>query len=151
HETEDVVIGIEVAKATLDVAVRPSGDERHLAHDAAWIAEAVGWLRSLTRQVIVLEATEGSEAPLVAELGVAKLPVAVVKPRPVRHFAQATGRLAKTDRLDAQTLAHFGQAVRPTPRPLPDEAAQALGALARAATPGRGHAHGAREPPGGDA
>jgi transposase len=65
----------------------------------------------------------------VAELGSASLPVAVVNPRPVRDCARATGRLAQTDRLDAQTLAHFGQAVRPTPRPLPDEAAQALAAL----------------------
>ncbi len=65
----------------------------------------------------------------MAELGVAALPVAVVNPRQVRDFARATGRLAKTDRLDAQVLAHFGQAVRPTPRPLPDEEAQALAAL----------------------
>jgi transposase len=78
--------------------------------------------------VLVVEATGGYEIPLVAELGVANLPVAVVNPRQVRDFARATGRLAKTDRLDAQALAQFGQAVRPTPRPLPDEAAQALAA-----------------------
>ena len=65
----------------------------------------------------------------MAELGIAHLPVAVVNPRQVRDFARATGRLAKTDRLDAQAVAHFGQAVRPTPRPLPDEDAQALAAL----------------------
>jgi transposase len=129
HEAEDVVVGIDVAKAALDVAVRPQGEERHLANDAAGIAEIVGWLRALNPDVIVVEATGGYEAPLVAELGGASLPVAVVNPRQVRDFARATGRLAKTDRLDAQTLAHFGQAVRPTPRPLPDEAAQALAAL----------------------
>jgi transposase len=73
--------------------------------------------------------TGGYETPLVAELGLASLPVAVVNPRQVRDFARASGRLAKTDRLDAQVLAHFGQARRPTPRPLPDAAAQALAAL----------------------
>ncbi len=129
RESEEVVVGIDVAKAALDVAVRPQGDERHLANDAAGIAELVAWLQACHPQVIVVEATGGYEAPMVAELGVAGLPVAVVNPRQVRDFARATGRLAKTDRLDAQVLAHFGQAVRPTPRPLPAEEAQALAAL----------------------
>lgn len=131
NEPAEVVVGIDVAKAALDVAVRPSGEQRHLSHDAAGIAELVGWLQSLRPQpqLLVLEATGGYEAPLVAELGVTGLPVAVVNPRQVRDFARATGRLAKTDRLDAQVLAHFGQAVRPTPRPLPTEEAQALAAL----------------------
>jgi transposase len=128
-EADEVVVGIAVAKAALDVAVRPSGETRHLANDPDGIVELVGWLRALQPHVIVVEATGGYEAPCVAELGVAQLPVAVVNPRQVRDFARATGRLAKTDRLDAQALAHFGQAVRPTPRPLPDEAAQALAAL----------------------
>jgi transposase len=128
-EPEVVVVGIDVAKAALDVAVRPSGEERHIANDTAGIAEAIVWLQTISPQVIVVEATGGSEAPLVAELGIAKLPIAVVNPRQVRDFARATGRLAKTDRLDAQALAHFAEAVRPTPRPLPDEAAQELAAL----------------------
>jgi transposase len=129
READDVVVGIDVAKAVLDVAVRPQSEERHLANDAAGIAEIVEWLQALHPQVIVVEATGGYEAALVAELGVAGLPVAVVNPRQVRDFARATGRLAKTDRLDAQALAHFGQAVRPTPRPLLDDEAQALAAL----------------------
>ena len=128
-EPQDVVVGIDVAKAGLDVAVRPSGEERHLANDPVGIGEAVVWLQTVHPQLIVVEATGGYEAPLVAELGIAHLPVAVVNPRQVRDFARATGRLAKTDRLDAQVLAHFGQAVRPTPRPLLDEDAQALAAL----------------------
>jgi transposase len=127
--SEEVIVGIDVAKASLDVAVRPSGEQRRLDNDAAGIAEVVAWLRAISPQVIVTEATGGYEAPLVAELGLAKLPVAVVNPRQVRDFARATGRLAKTDRLDAQVLAHFGEAVRPTPRPLPEEAAQELAAL----------------------
>lgn len=129
HEAQDVVVGIDVAKAALDIAVRPTSEERHLANDAAGIADSVTWLQALHPQVIVVEATGGYEAALVAELGIANLPVAVVNPRQVRDFARATGRLAKTDRLDAQVLAHFGQAVRPTPRPLPDGEAQALAAL----------------------
>jgi transposase len=129
QQPEEVVVGIDVAKAALDVAVRPSGDERHLSNDSAGIADLVGCLRALSPHLIVVEATGGYEAPLVAELGIAHLPVAVVNPRQVRDFARATGRLAKTDRLDAQTLAHFGHAVRPTPRPLPDAEAQALAAL----------------------
>jgi transposase len=128
-ELEEVVAGIDVAKATLDVAVRPSGEHRHMTNDAAGIAELVAWLRIVGPRVIVVEATGGYEAPLVAELGLAALPVAVVNPRQVRDFARATGRLAKTDRLDAHVLAHFAEAVRPTPRPLPEEAAQELKAL----------------------
>jgi transposase len=128
-EPEEMAVGIDVAKAALDVAVRPSGEERQLANDAAGMADLVAWMKALSPRVIVVEATGGYEAPLAAELGIAHLPVAVVNPRQVRDFAKATGRLAKTDRLDAQTLAHFGQAVRPTPRPLPDEETQALAAL----------------------
>ncbi len=129
RQSEEFVVGIDVAKAGLDVAVRPSGEERHLANASAEIAELVGWLSALQPHLIVVEATGGYEAPLVAELGIAHLPVAVVNPRQVRDFARASGRLAKTDRLDAQTLAHFGQAMRPTPRPLPDQETQALAAL----------------------
>jgi len=128
-EPEDVVVGIDVAKASLEVAVRPSGEERCFANELVGIAEVVVWLQALGPRVIVVEATGGYEAPLVAELGVATLPIAVVNPRQVRDFARATGRLAKTDRLDAQVLAHFAEAVRPCPRPLPDAAAQELKAL----------------------
>lgn len=78
---------------------------------------------------LVLEATGGLEVPLASALAVAGIPVAVVNPRQVRDFAKATGRLAKTDAIDAQTLARFAEAVRPAPRPLPDEAAQAFSAL----------------------
>jgi len=129
REPEGLVVGIDVAKAALDVAVHPAGEERHLSNDAAGITELVRWLQTVHPSLIVLEATGGYELPLVADLGIASLPVAVVNPRQVRDFARASGRLAKTDRLDAQVLAHFGHAMRPTPRPLPDEEAQALAAL----------------------
>ena len=131
---EDVAVGIDVAKATLDIAVRPSGETRQLATEAVEIAEAVVWLQGLGPRVIVVEATGGYEAPVVAELGLAGLPVAVVNPRQVRDFARATGRLAKTDRLDAQVLAHFAGALR---RRAPSRAATAA-RRSRAGTGGAG-------------
>lgn len=132
------VVGIDVAKAWLDVAVRPTGtSQASVVSMRAWrsenrdaaIAHLVEQVRALSPQVIVLEATGGYERLVVAQLAAAGLPVAVVNPRQVRDFAKATGRLAKTDRLDAQVLAHFADAVRPEPRPLPDAAAQQLAAL----------------------
>jgi len=78
---------------------------------------------------VVLEATGGLQAPLASALAIAGIPVAVVNPRQVRDFASATGQLAKTDAIDAQILARFAEAVRPMPRPLPDEATQELSAL----------------------
>jgi len=76
--------------------------------------------------LVILEATGGFERPVAAALAAAGLPIAVVNPRQARDFARATGRLAKTDRIDAQILARFAQAVRPAPRPVPEEEAQAL-------------------------
>jgi len=89
----------------------------------------VARLTPLVPTLIVLEATGGCEALVALELGTAKLPVAVVNPRQVRDFARATGQLAKTDRLDAAILAHFAEAIRPEPRPLPDELTRKLQAL----------------------
>jgi len=86
-------------------------------------------LRQLKPVLIVLEATGGWQDALVAALALAQLPFAVVNPRQVRDFAKATGQLAKTDALDAGIIAHFAAAVRPTPRPLPDETTQQLDAL----------------------
>lgn len=86
-------------------------------------------VRALQPALVVLEASGGLEVAVTAALGHAGLPVAVVNPRQVRDFAKATGRLAKTDRLDAQVLAHFAEAIRPTPRPLPDEQARLLDGL----------------------
>jgi transposase len=122
-----IFAGIDVSKAALDVALRPEGAPGRCANDEAGIAELVGRLRSLAPQLIVLEATGGLERLVVVAL--AGLPVAVVNPRQVRDFAKATGRLAKTDALDAVALAPFAEALRPTPRPVPDAQAQALAAL----------------------
>ena len=122
-------VGIDVAKAYLDLAVRPAGGHARLSHDEAGIAQIVEQLQALRPMLVVLEATGGLEVPLAAALAAAGLPVAVVNPRQVRDSATAVGQLAKTDALDAQLLARFAEVVRPAPRPLPDAEAQALSAL----------------------
>jgi transposase len=127
--TAPVFVGIDVAKAHLDVALRPSGAHERLPNDDAGIARVVEHLQALAPTLVVLEATGGLEAPLTAALAAAGLPVAVVNPRQPRAFAKAVGQLAKTDALDAHLLARFAEAVRPEPRPVPDADAQALAAL----------------------
>lgn len=122
-------IGIDVAKAQLEFACRPTGETGAMPNDEAGIRELVTRSQGLAPTLIVLEATGGYEAVLVAALAAAGLPVVVANPRQVRDFAKATGQLAKTDAIDAQVLALFAERVRPAPRPLPDEAAEALGAL----------------------
>ena len=124
-----VWVGIDVAAAQLDVAVRPTAEQWRVAYSDAPVAALVTRLQALAPTLVVLEATGGREAPLVAALGVAGLPVAVVNPRQVRDFAKATGRLAKTDALDARVLAHFAEAVQPPVRPLPDACTRELQAL----------------------
>ena len=123
------VIGIDVSKVALDVAVRPGGEHWRASNDASGIATLVERAAALAPACVVLEATGGLERPATAALAAAGLPVAVVNPRQVRDFAKATGKLAKTDSLDAAVLAHFGEAVRPAVRPLPDAQARALAEL----------------------
>jgi transposase len=122
-------VGIAVSKAALDVAQRPVQPAERYPNDVTGIAELVGRLRPLRPQLVVLEATGGLERLVVAALALADVPVAVVNPRQVRAFARAAGHVAKTDTLDAAMLAHFAEALRPTPRPLPDAQQQALAAL----------------------
>jgi len=122
-------IGIDVAKAQLEFACRPSGETGTVPNVDEGIRELVTRCQALTPTLMVLEATGGYEAALVAALATAGLPVVVANPRQVRDFAKATGQLAKTDALDAQVLALFAERVRPVPRPLPDAAIQALDAL----------------------
>ncbi len=123
-----VFVGIDVSKAQLDLALRP-GEGCSVPHDEAGIAGIVDRLRVLSPTLIVLEATGGLELPLTGALAAAGLPVVVINPRQARDFAKATGKLAKTDLLDAQLLAHFAEVMRPLSRPLLDEQAQALGAI----------------------
>ena len=122
-------VGIDVSKDSLDVHVRPTGLAFRVPNDDAGIAELVDRLRQAAPAGLVLEATGGYEVPVVAALAAAGLAPAVVNPRQARRFAEGVGRLAKTDPIDAAVLAHFAEAVRPEPRPVPDADARALGEL----------------------
>ena len=128
-EGEGPSVGIDVSKSVLDVSLYPSGNTWRVEHTPAGMAALAEELVDLRLAVVVVEATGGLEMSLTAALGVADLPVVVVNPRKVRDFARATGRLAKTDKLDAQVLAQFGEMVRPQIRPLPDAARLELRAL----------------------
>lgn len=122
-------IGIDVSKARLDVFCRPDNSAWQEANDPTGIAALVARLSPLAPTLVVLEATGGYEIPVVAALAAAGLPVAVINPRQARDFARATGQLAKNDRIDAAVLAHFADAIRPVPRPLPDAEVRSLDAL----------------------
>ena len=123
------LVGIDVAKAQLDIALRPSGERWAVANDASGVATLVDWVQTLHPTLIVREATGGLERAVTSALAAAGLPVVVVNPRQARDFARATGQLAKTDALDARALAHCADVIRPTPRPRPDAQTQELRAL----------------------
>ena len=122
-------VGIDVAKDHLDIACRPDPTRGSVPNDSEGLATCITRLRQLQPTLMVCEAPGGWQCAFVAALAVAQLPLAVVNPRQVRDFATATGQLAKTDALDAGSLAHCADAVRPTPRPLPDETTQQVDAL----------------------
>lgn len=122
-------VGLDIAKDTVDVHVRPSGEVFAVSTEEAGLRDLVQRLRPVSPALIVLEATGGYEVPVVAALASVGLPVVVVNPRQIRDFARATGQLAKTDALDAAVIARFAEAVQPPIRPLPTAAAQALGEL----------------------
>lgn len=124
-----VCVGIDVSKAQLEVALRPSADRWTVPHDEAGLTALVARLRGVSPALIVLEATGGLEGALTGALVAAGLPVVVINPRQARDFAKATGQLAKTDAIDAARLAQFAEVVRPPVRPLPDAQTQELAAL----------------------
>jgi transposase len=117
--------GIDVSKDRLEVHLRPSGEAFAAARDGPGVEALVARLRDHAPVLVVLEATGGFEAMVAA----AALPLAVVNPAQIRAFARAAGRLAKTDRLDAEAIARFAEAIRPEPRPVPDAEAAALAEL----------------------
>jgi len=123
------IIGIDVSKARLDVALLQAGQSFSVANDQGGVGELIEALKARELSLVVLEATGGYEALAAGTLAQAGFAVAVVNPRQVREFAKATGLLAKTDRLDAQVLARFGLAVRPPVRPLPGPEQRALDEL----------------------
>ena len=124
-------VGVDVSKARLDVAVLPTGESFAVANDEEGFDELLGRLgeEAPITTLVVLEASGGFERPVAATLAAAKIAVCVVNPRQSRDFARATGKLAKTDRLDARLLARFAQAVQPLPRALPDEQAREFQAI----------------------
>lgn len=129
EEVQMSFVGIDVSKLQLDIAMRPDNKKWSVVNSEADITKLVETIEELSPQVIVIEATGGMEMPVVAALGQARLPVVVVNPRQVRDFAKAIGRLAKTDRIDSEILAHFGEAVKPEIRLLKDEDTLTLTAL----------------------
>ena len=120
-------VGIDVAKVALEVFIGSAGGAFSVANDEVGIQELLRQMKPA--DFVIVEATGGLETPVAGALAAAGIPVAIVNPRQVRDFARATGKLAKTDRLDAEVLARFGEAVRPEARPLADAQAQALEAL----------------------
>jgi transposase len=124
-----VLVGIDVAKAQLDMALRPIGTRWTVSNDDTGIADLVTRLHGRGPQLIVLEATGGLQRAVVAALAAAAWPVVVVNPRQARDFAKALGQGAKTDALDARALAHFAEALRPPPRPVPAAQTEELRAL----------------------
>ena len=113
-------VGIDVSAKRLDVAVLPAGTHFTVAHTDEGIASLVRRLQELGPQIVVLEATGGYEIPVAYAMSEASLPVVIMNPKVLRHFAKSTGKLAKTDKLDARVLAHFAQAIQPPVRPLKD-------------------------------
>jgi transposase len=122
-----VDVGIDVAKAKMDVFIGRTGESFSVVNAELEIRRMLK--RFAPDDFVILEATGGLEAPAASALATAGFRVAIINPRQVRDFAHATGRLAKTDRLDAEVLARFGEAVKPAARPLADEQAAALEAL----------------------
>jgi transposase len=122
-------VGIDVSKKYLDIAIRPTAERFRVENDEAGLAELVKRLSKVSCQRIVVEPSGGYELELVHTLARMKLPVVVVNARQIRQFAQATGRLAKTDAIDADVLAHFAEAIQPEIRPLPDDSHRELEAL----------------------
>lgn len=127
--TSEVFVGIDVSKDELEVGSVPKSSRLRMARDEAGLVQLLERLKALGPSLVVLEASGGYEMPVVMALAGAGLPCVVVNARQVRDFAKASGKLAKTDRIDAQVIAEFAQAIRPQVRALPDEAAAHLIAL----------------------
>jgi transposase len=126
---EKIIVGIDVSKDRLDVAVRPSGEAFVVARNTVGLEELTGRLKTLAPHLVALEATGGFETVVAASLAAAGLPLAIVNPAQIRAFAKALGKRAKTDPIDAAVIAHFAEAVGPEPRPLPDADTQLLADL----------------------
>ncbi len=112
RQASEIFVGIDVSKSQLDVAVRPTGEQWSTPNAPAAFEDFLKRIKAVAPTLIVLEASGGLEAAVVAELAHAGLAVAVVNPKRIREFARASGQLAKTNQLDAHCLAHFAEAIR---------------------------------------
>jgi transposase len=126
---ENIIVGIDVSKDRLDVAVRPSGEAFVVERNAAGLERLIARLKELSPRIVALEATGGFETVAAAALAAAGLAVAIVNPAQIRSFAKAIGQRAKTDPIDAAVIAHFAEATKLEPRALPDEATRLLADL----------------------
>jgi len=124
-----VYVGVDVSKDRLDVHVLPSGDAFVVARDGKGVADLVERLCALPLERVAVEATGGFETVVAAALAGAGLPLVIVNPAQVRHFAQAIGQRAKTDPVDARVIARFVEATKPDLRPFADEATRLLADL----------------------
>jgi transposase len=124
-----IYVGIDVSKDRLDVHVRPHAEAFAVARDGKGLSELIDRLRALSPTLVAVEATGGFEVIVAAAVAGAELPLAVVNPAQVRHFAQAVGKRAKTDPIDAAVIARFAEAVKPEPRPVASETAVLLAEL----------------------
>ncbi len=122
-------IGIDVSLDKLDIAVYETNEYFMVRYEPAECIEMIERLKQRNPERIVVEASGGVECFIVSLLAAANLPVMVVNPRQIRDFAKATGKLAKTDRLDAFAQARFAAVVQPEVRPLKPKETQALEAL----------------------
>lgn len=128
-KTQEIFIGIDISKDKLDVAIWGLEETWSFHNEAEGWQELIEQVKVIHPSLIVVEASGGIEQPLVAELYLAELPIAIVNPTRVRNFARSTGQLAKTDKLDARLIAQFAQAVRPQVRPLRTAEQEHLNAL----------------------
>ena len=126
---ESIFVGIDVSKDRLDVAVRPTGESFAVERNAQGLEGLGAKLKDLSPHLVALEATGGFETVVAASLGGQGLPVVIINPAQIRNFAKALGLRAKTDPIDAGVIAHFAEAVKPEPRPLPDEQTRLLADL----------------------
>jgi len=125
----EIYIGIDVSKATLDIATWQPQQSWQVSNTTEGIEKLLQGLKKYSSSLVVIEATGGYERLVVAELVTANIPVSVINPKRARDFARSVGQLAKTDKIDARLLAHYAQAVRPRPRPLRTEDEERLSAL----------------------
>jgi transposase len=124
-----IYVGIDVSKDRLDVHVRPSGEAFGVARDGKGLEDLVRRLQACSPTLVAVEATGGFETIVAAALAGAQLPLVVINPAQVRHFAQAIGQRAKSDPIDAAVIARFVEAVKPALRPVPNQQARLLAEL----------------------